>query len=166
MAMTAYYGKLKVLWDELAQCEQISKCKCGGCKCGNGSQLEKRREEERVHQFLMGLDDASYGTVRSNILATDHLPSLNRVYAMLVQEERVKTMAKASEERGLVVGLAMQAGNRTKGREDLSQKSTICSHCDKSGHDVKGCFQIVGYPEWWDNRPRNEGRDGGKDYGR
>ncbi|KAL4300276.1 hypothetical protein AHAS_Ahas17G0184700 [Arachis hypogaea] len=37
MAMMAYYGKLKVLWDELAQCEQISKCTCGGCKCGIGS---------------------------------------------------------------------------------------------------------------------------------
>ncbi|KAL4300277.1 hypothetical protein AHAS_Ahas17G0184800 [Arachis hypogaea] len=85
----------------------------------------------------MGLDDASYGTVRSNILATDPLPSLNRVYAMLVQEEKVKNMAKASEERGLVVGLAMQAGNRTKGRGDPSQKLTICSNYGKSGHSVK-----------------------------
>ncbi|XP_072066989.1 uncharacterized protein [Arachis hypogaea] len=117
--MTAYYRKLKVLWDELAQCEQISKCTCDVWKCGFGSQLEKQRKEDRVHQFLMGLDDASYGTVRSNILVTDPLPTLNRVYAMLVQEERVKTMAKASKER-----------------------------------------------ERWGNRLRNEGRDGGKGYGR
>ena len=62
---------------------------CGGCKCGIGAQLEKRREEEKVHQLLMGFDDATYGTV-SNILASDPLSSLNRVYAMLVQEERVR----------------------------------------------------------------------------
>ncbi|CAK7355749.1 unnamed protein product [Dovyalis caffra] len=30
------------------------------------SKLERRREEEKVHQFLMGLDDIIYGTVRSN----------------------------------------------------------------------------------------------------
>ncbi|KAL4344344.1 hypothetical protein AHAS_Ahas11G0169000 [Arachis hypogaea] len=53
MAMTAYYGKLKVLWDELAKCEQIFKCTYCGCKFRIGSQLEKQREEERVHQFLM-----------------------------------------------------------------------------------------------------------------
>ncbi|QHN81408.1 uncharacterized protein DS421_20g686620 [Arachis hypogaea] len=112
----------------------------------------------------MGLDDASYGTVRSNMLATDHLPSLNHVYAMLVQKERAKTMVKASKERGLVVGLAIQTGNRTKGRGDPSKKSTICSNCDKSRHDVKGCFQIVGYAEWWGDQPMNKGRDGGKGY--
>ncbi|KAJ1399233.1 Retrotransposon gag domain [Sesbania bispinosa] len=61
MTMVAYYGKLKTLWDELANYEQIPRCSCGGCKCDIASKLEKRREEERVHQFLMGLDDVSYG---------------------------------------------------------------------------------------------------------
>ncbi|XP_068483289.1 uncharacterized protein [Phaseolus vulgaris] len=97
----------------------------------------------------MGLDDASYGTVRSNILASDPLPSLNRVYAMLVQEERVRMMAKSTEERGLVVGLAMQANYKEKGRGDMVEKLMTCSHCGKNGHDMKGCFQLIGYPEWW-----------------
>ena len=90
MSMVAYYGKLKTLWDELANYEQIPKCSCGGCKCGITSLLEKRREEEEVHQFLMGLDDVNYGTVRSNIPAADPLPSMNRVYSTLVQEEDEK----------------------------------------------------------------------------
>jgi len=84
MTVATYFGKLKVLWDELANSDKIPSCTCCGCKCGIGAQLKKRREEEKVHQFLMGLDDASYGTVRSNILASDPLSSLNRVYAMLV----------------------------------------------------------------------------------
>ncbi|XP_068466628.1 uncharacterized protein [Phaseolus vulgaris] len=100
MVVATYFGKLKVLWDELANSDKIPSCTCGGCKCGIGAQLEKRREEEKVHQLLMRLEDASYGTVRSNILASDPLPSLNRVYAMLVQEERVRMMAKSTEERG------------------------------------------------------------------
>ncbi|XP_068475275.1 uncharacterized protein [Phaseolus vulgaris] len=122
MVAAIYFGKLKVLWDELANSDKIPSCTCGGCKCGIGAQLEKRREEEKVHQLLMGLDDASYWTVRSNIYASDPLPSLNRVYAMLVQEERVRMMAKSTEERGLVVGLAMQANYKEKGRGDMVEK--------------------------------------------
>ncbi|XP_072087400.1 uncharacterized protein [Arachis hypogaea] len=77
IAMGSYYGKLKTIWDELANYEKIPNCTCGGCKCNIGVLLEKRKQEERVHQFLMGLDDVSYGIVRSNILATDPFPSLN-----------------------------------------------------------------------------------------
>ncbi|KAI6667965.1 hypothetical protein NL676_007024 [Syzygium grande] len=56
----------------------------------------------------MGLDEEGYGIVRANILSTEPLPNLNRVYAMVVQE----------------------------------------------GHDAESCFQLIGYPEWWGNRPR------------
>ncbi|XP_057745311.1 uncharacterized protein LOC130963180 [Arachis stenosperma] len=52
MAMMAYYGKLKVLWDELAHCEQIPKCTCGGCKCEIGSQLEKEGKKRGSANFL------------------------------------------------------------------------------------------------------------------
>ncbi|KAJ1419097.1 Retrotransposon gag domain [Sesbania bispinosa] len=44
MTMVAYYGKLKTLWDELANYKQIPRCSCGGCKCDIASKLEKRRE--------------------------------------------------------------------------------------------------------------------------
>jgi hypothetical protein len=46
--------------------------------------LSKERQDERVHQFLMGLDDDLYGMLRSSIIAQDPLPSLNRVYALVV----------------------------------------------------------------------------------
>ncbi|XP_019179250.1 PREDICTED: uncharacterized protein LOC109174468 [Ipomoea nil] len=51
-----YFGRLKLLWDELNNLERVPVCTCGGCKCSLSIQLEKRKEEERVHQFLMGLD--------------------------------------------------------------------------------------------------------------
>ena len=31
---------------------------------------------------------------------------------------------------------------------------------------MKECFQIVGYPEWWGDRPRHEGRGAGRGSGR
>lgn len=117
--MVAYYSKLKTLWDELTNYEQIPICSCGGCKCDIVSKLEKRREEERVHQFLMGLDDATYGTFRSNLVATDPLPSLNRAYSTLIQDERMRMITRANEEKGEVMGLGVQTGGRgMKGRGD------------------------------------------------
>jgi hypothetical protein len=62
MTIMDYYGKLKKLWDELGNFEQLSACKCGKCTCNLGSELEKRREEEKVHLFLMGLDEQRFGT--------------------------------------------------------------------------------------------------------
>nr|KYP42700.1 hypothetical protein KK1_035886 [Cajanus cajan] len=63
----------------------------------------------------MGLDDASYGIVQSSVLATEPLPSLNRVYAITVQEERMKIITRSKEEKGMVMGLAVQAGSKSKG---------------------------------------------------
>ena len=56
-----YYGKLKQIWDELDNFKQIPVCKCGKCTCNLGPILEKKREEEKVHLFLMGLDEQNYG---------------------------------------------------------------------------------------------------------
>ncbi|MCI07384.1 hypothetical protein A2U01_0028451, partial [Trifolium medium] len=131
LTVVAYYSKLKTLWDELANYEQIPICKCKGCTCGITSKLEKRREEEKVHQFLMGLDDAAYGNVRSNMLASDPLPSLNRIYSAAVQEERVRSITRTKERK-------------------------------RAGHDVGNCFQLVGYPDWWGDRPKGEKKSGGK----
>ena len=75
-------------------------CKCGKCTYNLGSILEKKREEEKGHIFLVGLDENIYETVRSNILAQDPLPNMNKVYSILIQEERVKTIARGKEEPG------------------------------------------------------------------
>jgi len=52
-----YYGKLKQIWDELDNFDQLPTCKCGKCECKLGAALEKKREEEKVHSFLVGLDE-------------------------------------------------------------------------------------------------------------
>ncbi|GJT43032.1 retrovirus-related pol polyprotein from transposon TNT 1-94 [Tanacetum coccineum] len=78
LSIVSYYGKLKVIWDELINYEQFPLCKCGKCVCDIAGKLEKKREEERVHQFFMGLEDKTYGQTRSNLLVMDPLPTLNK----------------------------------------------------------------------------------------
>lgn len=58
----------------------------------------------------MGLDDGVYGVVCSNILSTEPLPNLNRVYSMIVQEERHKSILRSKDERSEVVGFTTQTG--------------------------------------------------------
>ncbi|KAL6321337.1 hypothetical protein AAG906_016392 [Vitis piasezkii] len=131
--------KGKSLWDESNNYDSIPVCTCTGCKCNITTQLEKKQEEERVHQFLMGLDENGYGIVRSNILSTEPLPNLNQVYAMIVQQER----------------------------GDGKDKIVICSNCKRKGHEADSCFQRIGYPEWWGDGPRTTtgGRSGGRGRG-
>lgn len=90
-SVTAYYGRLKELWDEYYDYRTTNWCLCGKCKCAEGGKLEKAAEKDKVHEFLMGLDSSLYGGVRTNILATDPLPSLSKVFNIIIKEERHKT---------------------------------------------------------------------------
>jgi len=49
MTIAHYYGKLKQLWDELDNYEQLTTCNCGKCECKLRLVLEKKLEEEKVH---------------------------------------------------------------------------------------------------------------------
>jgi len=49
-------------------------------------------DEDRVHQFLMGLNDDLFGTIQSQILAFDPLPHLNKIFNMVQQEESHKSV--------------------------------------------------------------------------
>ncbi|KAF7813981.1 retrovirus-related Pol polyprotein from transposon TNT 1-94 [Senna tora] len=146
----------QVLWDELASLDPVPTCECGKCTCELSSIFEKKREEERVHTFLLGLDATLYSTVRSSILTQDPVPNVNKVYSILIQEERVKTIARTKDERVEVMALA--ARTRNDGRD----KTVVCSHCKRNGHEAENCFALVGYPEWWGDRPRGDGKGTGR----
>lgn len=85
--IAAYYGKLKSMWEELIGYIKNPICICTECTCGAAKELVQEREKEKVQQFLMGLDDSVFGTTRANILSMESLSTLNRVYAMIIQEE-------------------------------------------------------------------------------
>ncbi|XP_074303237.1 uncharacterized protein LOC141637678 [Silene latifolia] len=56
------------------------------CKCRMTETLLQQRNDARAREFLMGLD-SSFAVIRSQILGMELLPSINRVYNMLIQEE-------------------------------------------------------------------------------
>jgi len=49
--------------------------------------MHKREQNQKLLQFLMGLND-DYNAIRDNILMMTPLPSISQVYSMLIQEEK------------------------------------------------------------------------------
>ncbi|XP_048629110.1 uncharacterized protein LOC125600445 [Brassica napus] len=92
LSLETYYGKLHVVWEDLSNYEFKPVCSCGGCKCQGCAcdflrQLEMAREKEKLHQFCPGLGASLYGNVRTAIVNTDPLPSVDHAYAMVWLEK-------------------------------------------------------------------------------
>ncbi|GLT64494.1 hypothetical protein SLA2020_369830 [Shorea laevis] len=136
-SVSAYFTKLKPIWDELQAHEPVPVCTCG-CTCGAAKEYAKARETERIHQFLMGLNE-NFSTTRSQILSMDPLPSLNKVYAMVTKEEKQQTVAAS---RGPNIEATALAARGPSGR-------SRCDHCKRLGHTKERCYEIIGYPVNW-----------------
>ncbi|KAL5582411.1 hypothetical protein UlMin_014853 [Ulmus minor] len=80
--INTYYTRMKILWDELREFKPIPVCNCGGMRVWMEDQ-----QNECVMQFLMGLND-SYAQLHAQILMVEPLPPLNKVFSLVVQEER------------------------------------------------------------------------------
>ncbi|KAL5557208.1 hypothetical protein UlMin_039444 [Ulmus minor] len=57
------------------------------CDCGGMKALMEYQQQEYVLQFLMGLNE-SYAQIRAQILMQDSFPPINKVFSLVVQEER------------------------------------------------------------------------------
>ncbi|KAL6323166.1 hypothetical protein AAG906_027445 [Vitis piasezkii] len=130
MYITTYYGKLNVLWEELFKHEPLISCNCCS-SCTAASLHHARREQGKLHDFLMGLNTDLYAQLRTNILSQDPLPSLDRAYQLVIQDERVR-LAKAVTE--------------DKPTEVLGFARPVCSHCKKTGHETSTCWSLVACP--------------------
>ncbi|XP_059310549.1 uncharacterized protein LOC132061883 [Lycium ferocissimum] len=85
-----YFTKLKRLWDELDALNVVISCSCA-CVCEGKSNLMKSLEDQRLIQFLMGLNDI-YTQARGNILMMNPLPSMDLAYSLLLQDENQREM--------------------------------------------------------------------------
>lgn len=164
MSVASYFGKLTGLWDELHNHEPLITCSC--CtSCSAGSKHEERRQISMLHEFLMGLYSEYYAQLRTSILSQDPLPSLDRAYQLVTQEERVRLATSSSIEAPLdVMSFAVRTNTgRGRGTFDKPDKSHLsCTHCKKTGHEVTSCFEVNGYPEWWSDHVKAAGKGAGR----
>lgn len=142
-SISIYYGKLKNVWGELQNLRAIPTCTCGA-----GKKMQEMQEEEKVFDFLMGLDE-TYKTVRSQILSVEPLSSLGRACAVVAQDEKQHniTMTKMP----MVEATTLLAKESMERRERAGK--IFCTKCGRKNHTHEKYYEIIGYPPNW-RKPR------------
>ncbi|XP_074313526.1 uncharacterized protein LOC141648704 [Silene latifolia] len=113
MDVSTYFGKLKSLWDSIVVHEPPFDYKCGKCECTINQAAIQRLDNERLHQFFMGHDPILYANVRSQQFQLDPLPSLNRAYQVILQEERLRAPAATRVDASEVMAFAIPGDSRS-----------------------------------------------------
>ena len=116
----------------------------------------------KFFRFLVGLND-SYSTITSQILITKPLPTLNKAYSLILQEEKHRQVGQANlviEPTALYANNANQKGfqrhqgwnqgvnhGNQGGKNGNSRKERpVCTYCGLVGHVADKCYKLHGYP--------------------
>ena len=142
-----YFTKLKMLWDDIDALCLIPVCTCG-CTCGAAGKLVTLHQNQRVLQFLMGLNDC-YHIIRSSILMRSPLPPIGQVYNLLLQDETQREiqapqshfMAESASMNVNVNKPQFASANVYKPKAKMQ-----CTYCKKPGHLVEKCYRLHGFP--------------------
>jgi hypothetical protein len=175
--ITDYFTELRGLWEELDQYRPIPQCTCPmPCTCLAMRNAKGFRAEDRIIQFLIGLNE-EYQGVASQVLLMDPMPPINRVFSMVMQQERklqygvVHVQNTSLEDNtGLVNaangqkpfgkgrgGTPFQGRGRGNGNGRGNGSSRYCTFCERTNHTVDTCYRKHGYPPNW-------GKGGGNSY--
>jgi hypothetical protein len=160
LSVSAYYTKLKGLWDELASYSDAS----------YGAQ----QDQQKLMQFLMGLNEF-YSAIRGQILLMNPLPSIRQAYSSVSQEEKQRLLAtRTTTDYSGSEAMVVRSHNRTnqfstvermekydrfynsshenrrhdqdKRRPGSSRGTPQCFHCGDIGHFIDTCYQLHRYP--------------------
>jgi hypothetical protein len=147
-----YFIEMKALWEELHSHRPIPSCTCiHQCRCAAMRDARSFFLEDQVIQFLTGLN-AEFSVVKTQILLMDPLPSLNKVYSLVVQEEsNNKSLIISAEDDSSSSSLinafdAKKQPNHGKGIAPSKPSNRVCTYCGKKNHTVEFCYAKHGHP--------------------
>ncbi|KAJ0753121.1 putative RNA-directed DNA polymerase [Helianthus annuus] len=157
MPVSEYYHKLNCMWKQLDQILSLPTCTCDASK-----QFNDFNHLIKLMQFLMGLDSV-YQSVRTSLLTREVLPSVKEAFSVVSREESHRNSNNFSKKiSNNPVGFAV----KTSQSFDSKRKNVRppnpnlkCSHCNKTGHTVERCYELVGYPSWM--KSKTSGNKGG-----
>ncbi|XP_073275620.1 uncharacterized protein [Primulina huaijiensis] len=151
-SVAVYFTKLKSVWDELSNFRPS--CTCGQCTCGGVKELAVFSHHEYVLTFLLGLNE-SFTQIRGQLLLLDPLPPINKVFSLVSQEERQRSISSQSgPNTSPSDNLAFVAvkGSKSSGPDlgartrSVQRERPFCTKCQIHGHTIDTCYKIHGYP--------------------
>ena len=102
--------------------------------CSYGHQVE-----DCTMSFLMWLND-TYATVKGQILLMDPIPSLAKVFYLLVQDEKQKQIGFGKKLQVDSAALAALIAKNNPTKSGCLQ----CTHIGNLGHVVDKCYKLHG----------------------
>ncbi|KAM6540581.1 hypothetical protein CsatB_005028 [Cannabis sativa] len=151
--LSVYYGELTEIFQELDHRDTVAMK-----DPDDVTAYQKSIERIRVHIFLAGLDK-SFDHLRREILRQTPRPSLEECYAMVRREDlRLITFNEENTKTDASAMLSYRQPTNSK-KTTVDKASLKCTHCNQTGHTKNRCFELIGYPDWWDpTRHRNAKR--------
>ncbi|KAK2986445.1 hypothetical protein RJ640_011883 [Escallonia rubra] len=160
-SVMTYYTKLLGMWDELLTLSPLE-----SCGCPKGTEKMNWYQDLQTYQFLMGLDD-KYATLRTQIINMDSFPNIDRVYAMVMQEESHRGITGS---RDTTPTVGFHAQNRPPTARSSSLVSATvgdpdctpterpwCTFCHRVGHTQEKCYHRLGIALSGKGRGRGRG---------
>ncbi|XP_071695425.1 uncharacterized protein [Rutidosis leptorrhynchoides] len=153
-SLSEYYHKLNTLWKQYDEMVNLP-----ACTCAAAPKFQRHNKVLKLMQFLMGLDDI-YMSTRSNLLLRDPLPDVKSAYAILSREESHRGFSGVGSSKSQNSAFVAQANNnswtnrnnnngsfgRGRGFNRGPNPNLKCTKCNKLGHTIDRCYEIVGYP--------------------
>lgn len=154
MAIETYYGKLTHLWRSLFDYQRAKTME----------EVRKEREEDKLHQFLMGMDETVYGSVKSVLLSRVPLSTLEEAYHMVQQDEESKNLDNLRDAQSKGVSFAFQSDvSQSRNINNNRGGSAVFKNCGRVGHIEENCYQLVGYPPWFNDRSKQRSGTNSRD---
>ncbi|XP_075655032.1 uncharacterized protein LOC142625227 [Castanea sativa] len=179
LSVTDHFTQLNALSDEIENYRALPCCTCGFCTYSIDEKLTQYQLQDSVMQFLMGPNE-TYSQVWGQILLMDPLPSVNRVYSLLIQDESqrsighstgayIESTALATKSSAGAIGFGNTYGNNSgaKGNKYKGKERPMCSHCRVIGHTIEKCYKLHGYPPGYEPKGKSAKANqvGGPDFG-
>ncbi|XP_060183269.1 uncharacterized protein LOC132613257 [Lycium barbarum] len=167
--VSGYFTRIKRIRDELDALSSGEICSCN-CTCGGKKKIVKSKQDERLIQFLMGLNDV-YAAVRNNILMMSPLPNVNHAYSILIQDEKQREAYVnpkfPGDSSSFLATHQNFSGQRIIGYPpDFKFSKGSKSQPNNKGNSMANAVTTVGYSGYTTNGKQENGSVAQENYGR
>ncbi|KAF5461549.1 hypothetical protein F2P56_017636 [Juglans regia] len=139
-SVNEYFTQLNAVWEEIHNYRPSPNCSCGLCTCDALGSVGERQQTDYVFKFLMGLNE-TYDGIRGQIIIMSPMPSLDKAFSLVLQEERQRQARVAILPAAESCALAA-SHNQTKKKD---KSDLTCYNCGKAGHTKDKCYRLIGF---------------------